>query len=337
MIILQATLKDVAALAGVSVSTVSQVLRDTGNSWISEATKLRVRESAQTLGYRANPAARLLASRKGHFFAIVVSHVKSAIMLDPIRIVGKKVVKAGYTPFVVETQNLPWSHYDNVESLADAVVFIGTGGKEFKERIARFTVGIAAVVGTSPLHSRFPEFVWDEQQGFNLIFDHLEKLGHTKLALLGGRDNPERHRQYTQACQEKGWQTTIIPANNEIDPIQTGREMARTLIQHHPQITAVVGRNMEFTMGALAEFQSQGIRIPQDLSLVAFTDSSLADGIWPRLTALKTPIYEAAQKATDTTLAMLKGKKIKNTLQTLPVTLIQGATTTRPRKGTLKL
>ncbi len=330
------TLKDVAASAGVSISTVSQVLRDTENTWISEPTKARVREAALTLGYRANPAARLLASQKGHYFAIVVRHVKGMIMLDPIRTIARQAVKAGYTPFVIETVNLPLSHNDNIESLADAVVFIcGTNDKAFCKRIDQFHSDVATVVATSPLNSRFPEFVWDESKGFDLIIDHLTGQEHTQLALLAGtvEGNTIRCNQYIEACEMRNIKPLIVSSETENDAIQTGRQMADQLLKKHPHVTAVIGRNLEFTIGALAEFQSQGLRIPADMSLVAFTDSPIADGIWPRLTALKTPINEAAIKAVDTALMMLQGQKINNMQEIFPVTLIQGESTTKPRKG----
>lgn len=329
------TLKDVAAHAGVSISAVSQVLRKTGNTWISKATETRVLEAAQELGYRANPAARLLASQKGNYFAIVVSKVKSMIMLDPIRAVAKQAIQAGYTPFVIETSNLPISHYDNVEGLADAVVFIGTGDKEFCQRIGQFHSGSATVVATSPLNTRFPEFIWNEDQGFEIITEHLVKLGHKKLALLGGNGNPERHQLFIDACQTNSLEPLIISSRDETDTVQTGRQMANQLLKKHPDTTAVIGRNFEFTMGALAEFQSLGLKIPKDMSLIAFTDSTLADGIWPRITALKTPIKEAATKAADTALQMLKDKKVTQLQETFPVTLIKGETTAPPRVGTL--
>lgn len=334
------TLKDVAATAGVSVSTVSQVLRETGNTWISESTKERVREVALALGYRANPAARLLASQKGHYFAIVVRQVRGMIMLDPIRTVARQALKAGYTPFVIETINLPLSHNDNIESLADAVVFVcGTNDKEFCKRIDQFHSNVATVVATSPLNSRFPEFVWDEAKGFELILDHLTEQGHTQLALLGGAvdGNPVRQRQYIEACEMHNIKPLIVSSQKESDTIQTGRQMAKQLLEKLPNVTAVIGRNLEFTIGALAEFQHQGLHIPTDMSLVAFTNSPLADGIWPRLTALKTPINEAALKAANTAIRMLQGQKIKNTQEIFPITLIRGETTSEPRKGSHKL
>ena len=190
------------------------------------------------------------------------------------------------------------------------------------------------MITTGPLNSRFPEFIWDEMEGFDLIVDHLTGLGHKQLALLGGAidGNPDRRKQYTTACEKQSINPLIVSSENENDTIQTGRQMANQLLQQHPKVTAVVGRNIEFAIGALAEFQSQGLQIPRDISLVAFTDSPLADGIWPRLTALKTPIQEAALKAADAALAMLKGQKIKNTQEILPVTLVQGETTAELRK-----
>ncbi|MCZ6636491.1 MAG: LacI family DNA-binding transcriptional regulator [bacterium] len=334
------TLKDVAAAVGVSISTVSQVLRNAENTWISEATKERVRQTARDLGYRANPAARLLSSRKGHFFAIVIRQFRSMILLEPIRRVTNKAIEAGYTPFVVESIDLPMSHYDNVESLADAVVFIGTDGKEFCARIEQLTSGIATVVATNPINSRFPEFIWEEALGFGLVLDHLLELGHCNIALLGGdrtdrAGNPTRLRQYQDACEQRGMKPLIIVSEVEEDFIHSGQKMARELLATHPEITAVVGRNIEFSVGALSEFQRQGLQVPRDLSLVSYTDDRIAKGVWPPLTALHTPIEKAADLAVETALQMLEGKTVDHGPTVLPVKLIVRESTGPPRNCNL--
>lgn len=340
---LSVTIKDVAAAAGVSPSTVSQVLRNAGNSWVGENTRERVRQIARELGYRANPAARLLASRLGQYFAIVVRRIKSMIMQDPVRAVTACAIEAGYTPFVVESIDLPRAHYDHIESLADAVVFIGTGDKEFNTRINQFNAGVAAVVASRPAHSRFPEFIWSEVAGFDLVFDHLVGLDHTRIALLDGCDthpnegNLERLKNYRAACEKRNLAPLIITSGGEEKGIQTGREMACALIEHHPDITAVVARNVEFAIGALSECQRRGLRFPQDMSLVSYTDSPAADSLWPRLTALRTPILKAAECAADAVLSQLSGPSVPVGVTELPVHLITGETNGPPRMGHLSI
>lgn len=340
--LLAVTLKDVAAAAGVSISTVSQVLRDTKNTWISQPTKERVRKTARDLGYRANPAARLLASRKGHYFAIVVRQFKSVSLNEPIRQVASRVIKAGYTPFVVESIDLPLSHYDNIESLADAVVFIGTGDKEFCKRVEQLTSGIATVAATRPLNSRFPEFIWDEPRGFELILDHLLELSHRNIAFLGGDDigktgNLLRQKQYREACETRGLEARIMASEPENDRIQCGRQMAGQLLARYPDVTAVVGRNIEFSVGALSEFQRRGLHLPRDLSRISYTDDPIAEGVWPNLTALRTPLGQAAELATETALAMLEGKHVEPNIKVLPVELMLRHSTGPPRTHNLQL
>ena len=152
---------------------------------------------------------------------------------------------------------------------------LGMGDKEFCARIEQLASGIATVVATRPINSRFPEFIWDEALGFELILDHLLELGHRNIALLGGAradrtSNPTRLRQYQDTCEQRGIKPLIIVSGEKEDRIHSGQKMARELLATHPGITAVVGRNIEFSVGALSEFQRQGLQVPRDLSLVSY-------------------------------------------------------------------
>lgn len=313
------------------MSTISQVLRGVDNSWISEATRSRVREAAEQFGYRANRAASLLAARKGHFFGIAVRQARSAIMLDPVRAVGAVAIDAGYTPFVVETSSLPASHYDDIESLGDGVVFISPDPNNFQNRIQRLRTGVAAVVGSRPFHSGLPEFIWNEQDGWDQVIDHLAEQGHRHIALLAGKDgNPTRIDGFQTSCASRNIDPVIIRSDQEIDRYRAGRQMIERVLSSRPDVTATIGRNMEFALGAMAEVQQRGLRLPGHLSVVSFTDSALADGIWPRLTTLRTPVLEASRMAAKLTVAALAGEKIEPTVTTVPVTLIEGETTGPP-------
>ncbi|GEM_PF-6106172 len=334
------TLKDVAKAAGVSVATASQVLRGSKKSWAGEATKMRVWEATRALGYRPNPAARLLASHQGHYFAIVTTRLSDLNLQEAAQRVMARVLAAGYIPFLVEVRNKSWWLYDNIESLADAVVFIGGSGKEFSKRVNQFASGVAAVVATGPQGSIFPEFVWDEEAGFDCILDHLKGLGHFRVALLGGGgergSQSRRVALFRAAIERRGWDAPVVLVDDEEEePVQSGRQMLVSLLKEHPEVTAAVGRNVEFTIGALAEAQQQGVRVPEDLSLVSFADSRLACGVWPRLTALRTPVLAAAEQAAEVTLAMLEGRPVKGGVTALDTELVLRESTAPPRKDLL--
>jgi LacI family transcriptional regulator len=149
----------------------------------------------------------------------------------------------------------------------------------------------------------------DDAAGAALATHHLASLGHTQVAGIfgpGSIDTTARRRAaFVKATKEAGIRATLIDGPG-LDPV-AGSTAADHIFRDHPSVTAIFASTFAIATGVLRAARLAGIRIPDDLSLVALHDSELADYFNPPLTTVRMPVEEMASRAVDLLLDLIGG------------------------------
>ncbi len=303
---------DVAAEAGVSHQTVSRVLN--GFEGIKPDTKERVLAAIETLGYRRNSAARLLASSRSRLVGVVTwgsSQFGPANVILGLEAAARRSDYRLSTVSVVEMNELAFrAAVDQLlEQAVEAVIVIVPHITVM--RIAqRLDLGVPTVVVEGDL-SQLPLTAGvDNVQGARLATRHLLELGHETVVHLAGPVD------WSEAmARREGWRLELEAAGRSIPPLRwggdwsahsgyvTGRSLAR-----EPDVTAVFAANDQMALGFLRACREAGRRVPEDISVVGFDDLPEAAFFTPPLTSVSQDFPELGRRAMRLVERVLAGE-----------------------------
>ncbi|MEE6164333.1 MULTISPECIES: LacI family DNA-binding transcriptional regulator [unclassified Mycolicibacterium] len=268
------TLQDVAERAGVSRALVSIVMRDAPGA--SEATRARVRQAADEIGYRPDPRARLLRSQRSNLIGVVFTAGQEfhAGLVDGVYCAaeahGYDVLLSCVTPHHGEAKAVRTLLDDRCEAL----LLIGSElpARDLADLDGRLPVVVLArkVRGVDAVRS-------DDAVGAGLAVGHLVELGHTAITYLDGGRAPgaaERRKGVRRAAAAAGVTVTTVAGGITE---HAGAAAATTLIGGgSPLPTAVFAFNDRCALGFVDVAIRAGVSVPQDVSVVGYDDSPLA-------------------------------------------------------------
>lgn len=297
------TLRDVARVAGVSHVTVSRAFNNA--SLVHEDTRARILAAAQELGYRPNTVARSMVTGRTMTIGLISSQFF-------------------WTPMIAEIERAAAGNgYSVIYALADSA----SGGEAVRiERLLEQRVdGIvsvcsSAVTDHSPLRKLHAEGVpvvtlnryADDVPCSKVFFDnvggqaeavqHLIELGHERIGFVGG--GPD-HRQRCVRDQIDGYRAVLHEAGLSADGLQwfggdgvdDGEQLGLACLRAETPPTAVVTVNDQVAAGVLRAAYALGLRVPQDLSVVGWGDTIVAESTCPPLTSVGFPYAQASQAA----------------------------------------
>ena len=294
-------MRDIAAMAGVSQSTVSRVLNDAPTRVpIAPETRERVLVAARELGYRPNPLARGLRGASTMLLGAVVRDITDPFFAGAVEALSIEAVSHGYN--VV----LGHAHGRADEALAlttvletrhcDAIVLLGDVQNQ-PRLLADLKDSIVPVIalwqGTSPL--AVPTVDVDNAAGIRAGLDHLTELGHRRIAFVSGRplgDIRERQAAFEAAMRDRFGDVPAAYIREVPNTPAGGEEALRALLALDEPPTAVVTSTDTLAVGALYAGYAMGRSVPRDLSVVGFDDIFLATHTIPPLTTLRMPTRE---------------------------------------------
>jgi len=299
------TLADVAREAGVDQSTVSRVLRDDHRTKATEETRARIRDAAVRLGYVPNATARSLAMRRTSTIALLIPQM-GFIYTDIIKGAGDAARQLGYVLVVADGSELGRAK-DAIRTLVleGRVDGLLLASGTLTDEVADDLVGTFGniVVLNRQIASRIPRIIEDDEQGMYLGTRELIDAGHRRIAFLAGPKDVDTSRRrivgYRKALKEAGIPVSpSLLVHDEFDEAGGRAGMLRLLALATPP-TAVAAASLAGAVGAMAAARDKGLTIPDDLSIVAFHDSPLADYLAPALTTIAMPLRELGKQAVE--------------------------------------
>jgi LacI family transcriptional regulator len=303
------TILDVASEAGVSKSTVSNVIR--GSSAVAEATRHRVLLAVEQLGYRPNVIARNLVQRQTSVFGVVVGDLGNPFYAEMAKHVEREAARRGFRAMFCNTQGDDDTVLSSVESMLEhrvaGLVFLATSGDHVQ---LRDSVGdrVPTVFVSCP--SDWGDVVCaDDRGGAEIATQHLIDLGHQRIVYLADpivEDAADRNRQsgYRQAMQREHLTPVVVHwarTSGDLLPASIDGKVAQILSDG---TTAVFSSNDLGAIELLECADRLGVHVPEDLSVVGFDDVVMAGLARINLTTVRQPKPELARLAVE----MLAGR-----------------------------
>ncbi|TPW32619.1 LacI family DNA-binding transcriptional regulator [Martelella alba] len=326
----QPTADDVARLAGVSRSAVSRSF--TPGASVAPATREKVREAAEKLGYRVNFLARSLSTQRTNLVAMVVSDLEHSLRSILVDKLARGLVARDFRPFL-----LPWSAGDNISQLIDmmlhynvsgAIVTSDTPPRAIAEECIRHGVPLV-LVEKAPVGGNIASVRHDHTEAGRLAADELYRSGCRRLAYAGQRrlsySIGKRRDAFALRAAELGI-TLTDPFFGERQNHEGGEEAARAFLAAMPSVDGIYCANDFFALGFLDGLKREGgLRLPDDLALVACDD--IPEAAWASYN-LTTVRQDPAAVASEALTSLGRAMAEEETGETiLPVTLIRRATT----------
>jgi len=312
-------LKDIAERAGVSIMTVSKALRNEPD--ISAATKARIQTLAQQLGYVPDSMAQGLRSRTTKLLGLVISSTTNPVFGRMIRALEDQCYELGYDLVLCHTLNIPEREDAQIRRLlsrrVDGIflspVYRLAPRAPIYEELKRRGTPVVILGHLAAFCAQFPNVETDDIGGSYKVTEHLLKLGHKRIAYFTGPvASPfaqERFEGYRRALREvklEADEKLIFHAGTTIDE---GAKAALQMINESPKATAVIAFNDLVAIGAANVFLNQGIRIPQQLSVVGFGNILSAEYFRVPLTTVRQPKARLGVAAMDSMMKLLRGEK----------------------------
>lgn len=328
-------LADVAAHVGLSPASVSLVLR--GQPGPSQETRTRVLEAANALGYRADRTASLLARRRSGLFGLMID-VHSAFHAELVEHVHSAAERAGYD-VVLSTTTRTRSEARAVETLLDfrceALVLLGPEASAAALQELDRTVPVV-VVGRRVRPAVVDVVRSADDRGVGLAVDHLVRLGHSDIAFVdGGRGTiaADRRRGYREAMRRHGLvdRTRVVAG----DHTESGgaRAAQELMTPGGGASSAVLTSNDRAALGLLDVLSRTGVRVPQDVSVVGYDDSSLAQLAHVDLTSVNQDAEQQAAGAVHAAAQRVTGDRTAVREIVLEPRLVVRGTTAEVRLG----
>lgn len=330
------TIRDVAAVAGVSRGTVSRVLN--GSDRVSPQALAAVQKAIKTIGYSANHAARSLASGRSNSVALLLTEPQHLLFEDPTfsRLIGgcTQALAQHEMLLTLVTAGTPADRARAVTYLAgrhvDGVLLVsGRAGNSITDDL--LTAGVPIVVcGRFPgLESRLSMVGADDLDGGRQMTEHLISRGATRIATIAGpMDMPggfQRLEGYQHALAAAGMPVAPELISHGDYSKASGAAAMRELLARSPDIDAVFAASDLMAVGALSVLRSAGRRVPDDMLVGGFDDAGVAESAEPQLTTMRQPFDRISSEMVRMLLARINGDG--NATVTLPTTLVRRSST----------
>ncbi len=306
-----ATIKDIAEAAGVSSATVSRILNNDSTLSVAPETRQKVLDTANALNYKKKSRA---SNRSAYTLGIVQWFSPQQELEDNYYL----LIRQGIEDFcmqncihVVRTYKADVNYMDALKSV-DALVCVGKfSGAEVK-RFRELTNSIIFL--DMPVNdTAVSTITLDFDHAVKTGLDYLTSLGHTKIGFLGGKEYladrqlfPDmRKKLFTKYCQKHNITYEPYLVEQEFTT-ESGYQMMVELINRGDLPTAIVASSDPIAIGALRALNDNGIKVPDDISLMGFDDTNLSSFTSPPLTTIHAPAYDMGNFGANIVFNILK-------------------------------
>jgi len=302
-----ATIKDIARRLNISTSTVSYALNG-GPRNVPDDVKQRVFDIARELDYRPNRVARSLVTRKANAIGVVPPSTETNVFLSPfVRLAWNSIVNEAerlgqdLLLFTGHNRNVPGeSGNELLDGRIDGVVFIAPRSDVSVIRFLQDR-GFPFTSIASALDSAGPSFGCDNGGGVAQALEHLQSLGHRRIAhIAGGPNSPDAVYRMDAFKHYMCLRGLDVP-EGYIQPgaftVESGYAAGLRLLRLNPRPTAVFVGNDEMAYGLCQALREAGISVPHDVSIVGFDDCDMSYAFNPPITTVQQPVAEMAAAA----------------------------------------
>ncbi|GMA21388.1 LacI family DNA-binding transcriptional regulator [Arsenicicoccus piscis] len=318
------TMTTVAAMAHVSVSTVSHVVN--GTRPVSPETRSRVLQAMDALGFEHHPIARSLQSGSARTIGLALTAASNPYWTDLVSGIDLAASAAGLSLIMVDTRDEPRHEATVVANLlahhVDGLIVAPSGGWEgqllpmLRDRATPYVL----IDRTGPV--RVDQVAVESEQSSAAVVEHLLVQGHRRVAVVTGAPglstSEDRERGYRLAHARLG-----VPVDEALvvcggSTEHGGRSATLRLLSEIDPPTALFTSNNLMTIGALGALRQLGRRVPDDLALVSYDDFSWAEVFSPSLTTVAQPLRDLGRTAVQLLVRRLNDPQAPTQIVRLP-------------------
>lgn len=306
-----ASVKDVAARAGVSLGTVSNVLNRPDR--VSPETRARVEQAMRDLGFVRNESARQLRAGRSRTLAYVVLDVRNPFFTDVAEGAERAAEESGLSLFLCHSDNRASREADYLAHLVEQRVqgILVTPVDPAAPGLAevRRNGTPLVIVDRTREDDKFCSVAVDDVLGGRLAVEHLVERGHTRVAFIGGPDSIGQVRDRLEGAR-RAWadaglpadQMTVVPtaALTVVEGRSAGERVMGLAARRRP--TAAFCANDLLALGLLQQLSTAGLAVPGDLAIVGYDDIDYAGAAAVPLTSVRQPRQELGRRAAELVL-----------------------------------
>lgn len=308
------TMRDVAALVGVSIKTVSNVVNQ--RPYVSAAMRAKVLEAIATLDYRPNRAAQALRTRRARSLAAIVPDIQNTFFTSAIRGIEDAAYRAGYMLFLCDVEDDLAREEQCIDILsADTVagVVLCTSNETRLERqinVLRASniplVLLDRVRGNLDVDTILAE----NARGSYEAVQHFLASGHRRIGVIAGPDyyapGRERLEGYINALRDHGLTVEEDLVRRTDFTVNAAQMATNELLQLASPPTALLVCSGLMALGTVQVIRDRGLRMPEDIALIIFDDPEWSKVIDPPITTIAQPAYAMGQGAAELLLQRIQ-------------------------------
>lgn len=315
-------LKDVAARAGVSLMTVSKVLRDAPD--VSRATKSRIRRLAEEMGYVPDALARGLRTRRTRLFGLVVPSLNQWPLSQIAMTIENRARDLGYDLLIGQSHDDPLREEGCIRRLLSRridglflyPVYRLAPTSPIYDELRQSGPPTVLLGHAAPFCSGFVSIESEETGASLLLTQHLLRLGHKRIAFFSGPPAApwaqERLEGYRRALREAQvpWDDRLVFTAGTT--VEDGQKAARQFLGESTGATAIQAVADLVAVGAATVLWERGVRIPEDLSLTGFGNHPVSEYLRVPLTTTQPPKSSLGLSAAESMAHLLRGQPVGN-------------------------
>ena len=302
-----ATIRDVASRAQVSVASVSRVLNRLEN--VSDETRNRVTDAVRELGYVPHAGARSLSLAKTNAIGVVLPDFHGEFFSEIVRGMDREASKRGYMLLLSNVHAGSEQSANAMRAMrgrVDGLVILAPHLSEAELADAVPPGTPAVLINTRGDAGGYPGVRLDNAAGVEAVADHLVSLGRKRIVHIAGAagniDAIERAEAFRAALEKRGVQVETVQGDFAEE---SGEAAIEALLKSGRKFDGVFAGNDMMASGALQALKRANVRVPEDVAVVGFDDIPLAKHIG--LSTVQVHIAELGQRALDRLLSILSG------------------------------
>ncbi|MFB2551774.1 LacI family DNA-binding transcriptional regulator [Ensifer soli] len=322
------SLKDVAAAAGVSVTTVSRLVN--GSLDLPFETKKRIEDAIAALNYRPNPHARRLSMGRSDTVGLVVPDIANPFFATLVAAVEEMADEKRLAVSLHATLNRPGREIEYLQLIdrnhVDGLIFVTNHADDGALAALINRSGRVVVVDEDVPGADAPKLFCDNDQGGYLAGLHLAEHGHAHVIFIGGDTRMisalRRHAGLSRALHEAHGEAARVDRYSGEYTIAYGREAAKRFIDERSGATAIFASSDEIAIGLIEVFRDAGVSVPGDVSVVGFDDVGPLHLFSPPLTAIHQPVRAIGRRSLELLLDTHRKEGASAFEELLPVEIV---------------